>query len=72
MEDAKRISFRIHEISLPASIRHRKLRQGYYSTKLLNTLRGSVEILDFKRTHECIRATLRLWSLGGPLQQSTS
>jgi len=72
LEDSERVPFRIHKISLPASIRDSKFGQGHDSPELRNDFRSRVEILDLKRTHERIRAALRRRSLGGPLQQSTS
>src|ERR1700758_1457802 len=46
LEDSERISFGVHEVPLPAGIRHGKFGQGHDSPKLLNAFRGRVEILD--------------------------
>jgi hypothetical protein len=72
LEDSERVAFRIHEIPLPAGIRHGKFGQCHDSPELLNGFRSSVEIFDLERTHECIRATLRRRCLRRPLQLSTS
>jgi len=72
LEDAERVSFRIDEVSLPASIGNREFWQGDNAAKLLDDSSGCVEVLDFKRADKRIRAALRWWRLRRTLQQSTT
>src|SRR6266700_4995754 len=59
LKNAERVSLVIQEVALPASIRHGELRQRDHSPDFLDRLRSGIEVFDFERTNESIRAALR-------------
>ncbi len=72
LENAERVSFWIHEVSLPAGVRDGELGQSHDAAQIEYGFCGCVEVIHLRRTYKCVCAGLRWRCWRGTFEQTST